>query len=177
MLHAEAAIRDERGAPVARGSVGELTLRGPHVCLGYFRRPEEWAKVFRDGWLWTGDLARQDADGRYFIVGRSKEMYISGGENVYPVEIETAIYACSEVAECAVLGVPHERWGETGLAAVALKPGAQLDEAGLLAALKDRLAGYKLPRHVLFLEALPKTGAGKIAKPQIRQLFERRWPR
>ncbi|HUP91609.1 MAG TPA: long-chain fatty acid--CoA ligase [Solimonas sp.] len=174
MLHAEAVIRDAEGQPVARGEVGELTLRGPHLFLGYYQRPEETAKCLHDGWLWTGDLARQDAEGFFYIVGRSKEMYISGGENVYPVEVESAIYEQPEVAECAVVGVPHERWGETGLAALALKPGCTLSAEELRGRLKQRLAGYKVPGHVLFLDALPKSGAGKILKPEIRKLFEGR---
>lgn len=177
MLHVEAVLRHPDGAPVARGEVGELTLRGPHVCLGYYRRPKETAELIRDGWLWTGDLARQDADGFYFITGRRKEMYISGGENVYPVEIETALYQQDEIAEAAVLGVPHERWGETGLAAVALKPGRRLDAAELRQRLKHALAGYKVPQHFLFLDTLPKSAVGKIQKTEIRRLFDERGAR
>lgn len=172
MLHAEAAIRRPDGTPVAPGEVGELTLRGPHLCLGYFRRPDDTARSLRDGWLWTGDLARQDAEGFYYITGRAKEMFISGGENVYPVEVEAAIYELSEVAECAVVGVPDPRWGETGLAAVALRPGRMLAAAELRARLKARLAGYKVPTQYIFLDSLPKSGAGKILKPEIRRLYE-----
>lgn len=172
IANAEAVIRAEDGTPVARGEIGELTLRGPHLCLGYYRRPEETAKAFRDGWLWTGDLARQDADGYYYIVGRSKEMYISGGENVYPVEVEAALYEQPEIAECAVLGVADELWGDVGLAAIACKSGHTVTGADLRLRLKQRLAGYKVPTHYLFLEALPKSGAGKIHKPEIRKLFE-----
>jgi fatty-acyl-CoA synthase len=172
MLHAQAAIRDAAGAVVPRGQVGELTLAGPHLALGYYQRPAETAQAFRDGWLWTGDLARQDAEGFYYIVGRSKEMYISGGENVYPVEVESAIHEQPEIAECAVLGVPHPRWGECGLAAFSLKPGERLGPEELKGRLKERLAGYKVPQHYLLLDALPKSGAGKILKPEIRRLFE-----
>lgn len=172
MLHAQAVIRDESGAAAPRGTVGELTLAGPHLMLGYYQRPEETAKTLRDGWLWTGDLARQDEDGFFYIVGRSKDMYISGGENVYPIEIETVLYQQPEIAEAAVVGVPHERWGETGLAAIALKPGRTLEPEDLRARLKRVLAGYKVPGHYLFLETLPKSAAGKMLKPQIRRLFQ-----
>jgi fatty-acyl-CoA synthase len=172
MLHAQAVIRDEHGAPVPRGTVGELTLAGPHLMLGYYQRPEETAKTIRGGWLWTGDLARQDEDGFFYIVGRSKEMYISGGENVYPIEIESVLYQQPEIAEAAVVGVPHERWGETGLAAISLKPGRKLDAEQLRARLKQALAGYKVPGHYLFLDTLPKSGAGKILKPEIKRLFK-----
>lgn len=177
MLHAQAVIRSEDGSPVPRGEVGELTLHGPHLCLGYYRQPAETAKAIRNGWLWTGDLARQDEDGFFYIVGRSKEMYISGGENVYPIEIEAALYEQPEISECAVLGVPHERWGETGLAAVACRPGQALDAETLRARMKQRLAGFKVPGHFLFLPSLPKSGAGKIHKPQIRKIFDQQPPK
>lgn len=168
----EAVVRRPDGSAAAPGEIGELTLRGPVVCAGYFRRPAETAEVLRDGWLWTGDLARRDANGLFYICGRRKEMYISGGENVYPAEVEAALLQCRGVAECAVIGVPHPRWGETGLAAVVARSGAQLTADNLRLELKTRLASYKLPGAFLFLDELPKTGAGKIAKPEIRQLFE-----
>ena len=169
-----AKIRSPEGRPLPRGEVGELTLSGPLVCAGYFRRPEETADSIRDGWLWTGDLARQDDQGLFYICGRRKEMYISGGENVYPAEVEAALAQCKGVAECAVVGIPHPRWGETGLAAVALKRGAKLSVDNLRSELKTKLAGYKVPSEFLFLKALPKTGAGKINKPGIRALYDER---
>jgi len=171
-----AVIRRPDGSAVARGDVGELTLSGPLVFSGYFRRPAETAAALRDGWLWTGDLARQDADGLFYICGRRKEMYISGGENVHPAEVEAALAQCRGVAECAVVGIPHARWGETGLAAVALRRGARQSADDLRVELKARLAGYKVPSEFMFLKALPKTGAGKINKPGIRALYERRPP-
>ncbi len=172
MLYAEAVIRNPDGAPVQADEIGELTLAGPHLSLGYFRREQDTAASFRDGWLWTGDLARRDGDGLFYICGRRKEMYISGGENVYPAEIEGLLYTHPAVAECAVLGVPDARWGETGLAALALKSGERLSGSELQAWLRSRLAGYKRPRHILFLETLPKSGAGKILKTEIRSLYE-----
>jgi len=168
----EAMIRRPDGREARRGEVGELTLSGPVVCSGYFRRPQETAEALRDGWLWTGDLARQDEDGLYYICGRRKEMFISGGENVYPAEVEAALSTCRGVVECAVLGIPHPKWGETGLAAVTLKRGAKQSADNLRAELKDKLAGYKVPSAFLFMKDLPKTGAGKINKPGIRALYD-----
>jgi fatty-acyl-CoA synthase len=176
MLHAEAVVRGPDGEPTPRGEVGELTLRGRHVFSGYFERPEATAEVLRDGWLWTGDLARQDADGFFYLVGRRKEMFISGGENVFPAEVENALYGHPAVAECAVVGVPDERWGEVGLAAIVLhgesvhqRTEAELAEE-LGAFLRGRLAGFKVPRQLLFLPALPKSGAGKVLKREIAHL-------
>lgn len=168
----QAMIRRTDGSACASGEIGELTLSGSHICSGYFEREAEWSKVFRDGWLWSGDLARSDEQGIHSIVGRSKEMFISGGENVYPAEVEAALSLCTGVAECAVLGVPNEKWGEVGLAAVSLKPAMQRDGESLSTELKTRLAGYKVPREYLFLPALPKSGAGKILKPEIRRIYE-----
>ena len=169
ILYTEACIRDADGAPVMRGEVGELTLRGPHLFSGYFRRPEATAETIRDGWLYTGDLATRDQDGFFYVVGRRKEMFISGGENVFPAEVERALYEHPAVSECAVLGVPDVRWGEVGLAAVVLAaPGS---EDVLRAFLKGRLAAYKVPKHVVFMDALPKNSAGKILKRDLAAAF------
>ena len=172
----QAVIRRADGRKAAPDEVGELTLSGPAVFSGYFRRPAETAEALRNGWLWTGDLARQDRAGLFYICGRRKEMYISGGENVYPAEVESALAQCRGVAECAVVGIPHARWGEAGLAAVALRRGARQTAEDLRAELKTLLAGYKVPAEFLFLKALPKTGAGKIDKPGIRALYAGRGP-
>jgi fatty-acyl-CoA synthase len=173
ILHALAAIRREDGRVCEPGEVGELTLAGPHVFAGYFERPEESAAVLRNGWLWTGDLATMDEEGFVTIAGRRKEMFISGGENVFPVEIENALYDHPAVSECAVLGVPDARWGEVGLAVVVPRPGQALDEEGVRAFLKDRLARYKVPKHVRLTDRLPKSGAGKILKNELREAFAR----
>jgi fatty-acyl-CoA synthase len=165
-------LADAAGPLLPRGRIGELTLAGPQLMLGYWQRPGDTAQMLRDGWLWTGDLAREDADGYFYIVGRRKEMYISGGENVYPAEVEAALAQCAGVAECAVVGVADARWGEVGLAAVRLQAGARANAEALRAELRPRLAGYKLPKHFLFLDALPRSGAGKLLKPEIRRLFE-----
>ncbi|NVB43319.1 long-chain fatty acid--CoA ligase [Pseudenhygromyxa sp. WMMC2535] len=164
LMHVEVRIIDQHGAVCGPEEVGELWIRGPHVCPGYDKNPEATAESFIDGWLHTGDLARADAEGCVTIVGRSKDMIISGGENIYPAEIESAISAHPAVAEAALIGVPHERWGEVGRAFVVLASGAQLDAEGLLAYLGEHLARYKLPKSVVFLDSLPRTGAGKIDK-------------
>lgn len=170
MLHGEAVVRRPDGTPVEPNEPGELTIRGPHVFLGYFERPEATAEALRDGWLWTGDLATIDEEGDFAIVGRRKEMFISGGENVYPAEVEAAIYDHPAVAECAVAGVPDERWGEVGVAGVVLKPGRELTTEELREFLTQRLARYKVPKHLVFLDALPKSAAGKILKTDLARL-------
>ena len=173
----QAVIRTAEGRQAQPDEVGELTLSGPMVFSGYYRRPAETADALRNGWLWTGDLARQDRSGLFYICGRRKDMYISGGENVYPAEVEAALAQCQGVVECAVVGIPHPRWGEAGLAAVALRRGAKQTVEGLREELKTRLAGYKMPAEFIVLKALPKTGAGKINKPGIRALYDRQGPR
>ena len=146
------------------GDTGELLLRGPHLCAGYWRRPEETAKTFAGGWLHTGDLVRRDEEGCFTIIGRSKDLIISGGENIYPSEVENVLAAHPDVAEVCVIGVPDARWGEVPRALVVLRPGTELTEAGLLEFCQSRLARYKHPRSVRFLEALPRTSAGKVAR-------------
>lgn len=150
------------------GEVGELQLRGPHVSVGYWRRPDATLEANPDGWFRTGDLVYRDENGFFFIVDRKKEMFISGGENVYPVEVETAIYEHPAVAEAAVVGVEDPQWGEVGKAFVALKPEATLSEEELLRFLRGRLARYKVPKSVEFLAALPRSAAGKILKRQLK---------
>ncbi|MCB9748676.1 MAG: long-chain fatty acid--CoA ligase [Myxococcales bacterium] len=171
LMHVDLRIAGE-GHDLARalgpGEVGELWLRGPHVFAGYWNNPEATAAALTpDGWLRTGDLARRDEGGCVTIVGRSKDMFISGGENIYPAEIESALAGHPGVEAVAVIGVPHPRWGEVGRAIVVRRAGAAgegLDEARLLEHARGQLARYKLPRSVVFVEALPRTGAGKIDK-------------
>jgi fatty-acyl-CoA synthase len=167
MLHARAMVRRSDGTPCGADEPGELTLAGDHLFAGYFEREQATAEVLRDGWLWTGDLATVDADGFFTIVGRRKEMFVSGGENVFPVEVESALYDHPAILECAVLGVPDERWGEVGLAVVVLRRGAELSEAGLRAHLRERVANYKVPKHVRFVDELPKSAAGKVLKQSL----------
>jgi len=150
---------------------GELLVRGPNVFPGYWRNDAATSATLAGGWLHTGDVVERDDEGYFFIKGRLKEMFISGGENVYPVEIETALYGFEEIAECAVMGVPHPRWGEVGLAAVCVRAGRSIDEAALAARLREKLAAYKVPRAFLFVDTMPKTGAGKIDKPALRAKY------
>jgi len=171
VLGSEAVVRRPDGRACDPDEVGELTLRGPHLFSGYFGRPEATREALRDGWLWTGDLATRDDEGRFTIVGRRKELFISGGENVYPAEIEAALHDHPEVASCAVVGVPDRRWGEVGLMAVVARPGASLDPEALRGWLRERLARYKVPKHVRILGALPTSGAGKILKTELAQEF------
>jgi long-chain acyl-CoA synthetase len=155
---------DDDGKDVGPGEVGEIAIRGENVMKGYWQRPEETAKAIPDGWFRTGDLARRDEDGYYFIVDRKKEMIIRGGYNVYPREIEEALYEHPAVAEVACIGVPHPDLGEEVAAAVALKPGrsAEIDELREFA--KARVAAYKYPRHLWLVDALPKGPTGKILR-------------
>ncbi|MDW8356845.1 class I adenylate-forming enzyme family protein [Thermus sp.] len=174
MPHLQARLVREEGGEAGLGEAGELWLSGGVVMQGYFRRPEENAKVFvYDGerlWLRTGDLAYRDEGGRFYIVGRRKEMFISGGENVYPVEVERVLYDHPAVREAAVVGVPDPRWGEVGVAFLALR--APLDLEALRAFLRERLAAYKVPKHFVILEDLPKTGPGKVQKEALKRLWE-----
>jgi fatty-acyl-CoA synthase len=171
MLRALAEVRRPDGTPCDVSEVGELTLAGQHLFAGYFERPVATTEALRDGWLWTGDLASRDGEGRYRIVGRRKEMFISGGENVYPAEIERALHDHPRVGSCAVVGVPDERWGEVGLMAVVPRPGAELTGEELRSWLRERLARYKVPKHVWLLDALPTSGAGKILKSELARSF------
>lgn len=146
---------------------GELLIRGPHVIPGYWNRPDATAESIVDGWLHTGDLARCDAEGYYYIIGRSKDMLISGGENIYPAEVESVMHSHPAVAEAALIGVPDEKWGEVGRAIVVIEPGRTLTEDELIAFLRERLAKYKIPRSVVFVDALPKTAIGKLDKKSL----------
>ena len=158
-------IVDEKGNARGADEVGELLVRGPHVCAGYWNRPEETAKAIdQDGWLRTGDLARRDAEGYYTIVGRSKDMIISGGENIYPAEVESVLHAHPAVAEAALIGVPDAKWGEVGRAMIVPQKGARVTAEELIAFCQPRLARYKIPKSFVFVDALPMTAAGKIDK-------------
>jgi fatty-acyl-CoA synthase len=167
----EARLVREDGAEAAPGEVGELWLRGPACCAGYFEDPAATAaSIDREGWLHTGDLATRDEEGFFSVAGRRKDMFISGGENVYPLEIETALLAHPAVALAAVVGAPDARWGEVGHAFVVLRAdegAAAATEADLLEHLRGRLARYKVPKRVTRLEAMPLTAAGKIQKTEL----------
>jgi long-chain acyl-CoA synthetase len=160
----EMRLVDDEGRDVADGDVGEIAIRGENVMKGYWGKPEETAKAIPDGWFRTGDLARRDEDGYYAIVDRKKEMIIRGGYNVYPREIEEALYEHPAVAEVACIGIAHPDLGEEVAAAVALKPGASADPDELREFVKARVAAYKYPRHVWLVDALPKGPTGKILR-------------
>ena len=150
---------------------GELMLRGPGITPGYWNNPEATAKAFEDGWLCSGDIAYYDEDGDYYIVDRSKDMYISGGENVYPAEVENVLFQMAGVAEAAVIGVHDDKWGEVGKAIIVLKPGAEVSAEAVVAHCKAKLAGFKAPKHVVFVQVLPRNAAGKVEKPRLRREF------
>ncbi len=171
LFHIDVKIVREDGTECGPDEVGELLIRGPHVCAGYWNNPEATAEAFKGGWLHTGDLAKRDAEGYYYIVGRIKDMFISGGENVYPAEIESVLYSHPAVAEAAVIGIPDPKWGEVGRAIVALRPGASVTEEELLDFCRERLARYKVPKSIIFVDALPKTGAGKIDKERLKKEY------
>lgn len=167
-LYVQLRICDSEGREVKRGETGELLIKGPNVMRGYWNLPEANRQAFTaDGWLRSGDAARQDEDGYYYIVDRWKDMFISGGENVYPAEIENVISQLGGIQENSVVGVPHEKWGEVGRAFVVLKPGSELDEAAILGHCRKYLASYKVPREVRFLDTLPHNATGKVAKRQL----------
>ncbi|MFF4759820.1 long-chain fatty acid--CoA ligase [Streptomyces sp. NPDC001292] len=157
------------GQDAEPGQRGEILVHGPNVMTGYWGRPDDTEAAFTDGrWLRTGDIARIDDDGYAYIVDRVKDMFVSGGENVYPAEVEDTILAHPAVAECAVIGMPDQVWGEVGRAVVVLKPSAHADEHDILDHLQGRLAKYKIPKSVIFTDALPRTASGKIMKPALR---------
>ena len=169
-LYVDVRIVDRAGRDVAVGEHGELQIKGPGVTPGYWQRPEATAEAFSDGWLHSGDVAVRDADGYYTIVDRWKDMYISGGENVYPAEVENVIYQLPQVAEAAVIGVADERWGEVGRAFVVVRPGQSLSAAEVIAHCQAGIARYKVPRSVVFLDKLPRNAAGKVVKGDLRQM-------
>ncbi|MEU0740439.1 long-chain fatty acid--CoA ligase [Streptomyces sp. NPDC006134] len=157
--------------PADVGETGEVVVRGPHVMAGYWGLPEETAASFTDGWFRSGDAARVDEDGYVHIVDRIKDMIISGGENVYPAEVEDALLAHPDVAECAVIGVPDATWGEVPRAVVVPRRGARPDPGHLLASLAGRLAKYKIPKSVVIADELPRTASGKLLKSQVRRRY------
>ena len=161
-------IEDADGNEVPEGEPGELVVRAPAITKGYWGQPETTASVLSHGWYRTGDVARRDEEGLYYIVDRVKDMIISGGENIYSAEIENALSTHEEIAAVAAIGVPDERWGEAVKACVVLKPGSQLDEEGVIAFARTRLAGYKVPKSVEFLTEFPLVPSGKVSKKDLR---------
>ncbi|WP_328660249.1 long-chain-fatty-acid--CoA ligase [Nocardia salmonicida] len=169
--HSEVRIVDPDGNDVPRGTVGEITVRGGNVMLFYWNKPDETAATIRNGWLYTGDGGYIDEDGYLYISDRIKDMIVSGGENVYSVEVENALASHPAVAACAVIGVPDPHWGERVHAVVACRAGATLELADARAHLKDLIAGYKAPRSLDIVDELPVSGAGKILKRELRRRY------
>jgi fatty-acyl-CoA synthase len=167
-------IQDELGHELQPGETGEICVCGPAVFAGYYNNPEANAKAFRNGWFRTGDLGHLDQAGYLFITGRASDMYISGGSNVYPREIEEKLLTHPALAEVAIVGVPDRTWGESGIAVCVCRPGASLDEAALLSWLEDKVSRYKLPKRVVFWDELPKSAYGKITKKIVREALEAR---
>jgi len=168
----ELRIVDENNNPLPRGEIGEIIVRGDTVMMGYWERPAETAAAIVDGWMHTGDGGYMDADGYVYVVDRIKDMIISGGENVYSIEVENVLAQHPAVAQCAVIGIPSERWGEQVHAVVVLRPGADASPEELIGFCRDRIAAYKCPRSVdLSAEPLPLSGAGKILKRTLRQRY------
>lgn len=158
-------------APAETGETGEVVVRGPHVMPGYWGLPDETAAVFHDGWFRSGDAARIDEDGYVTIVDRIKDMIISGGENIYPAEIEDQLLAHPDIVECAVIGVPDEKWGEVPRAVVVPREDVALDPDEVLASLAGRLAKYKIPKSVVLADELPRTASGKLLKSRVRKRY------
>jgi fatty-acyl-CoA synthase len=170
LMTIETRIVDDDGQEVADGERGELWVRGPCVASGYWNQPELTAKAFVDGWFITGDAAMKDADGYFYIVDRKKDMYISGGENVYPAEVEAAIAEMTDIGESAVIGVPDERWGEVGRAYVIPVAGKSVTEEQVIAHCAARLAKFKVPKSVVIAESIPRTASGKVQKHILKEL-------
>lgn len=171
VLHTEVRIVRPDGTDADVGELGELWVKGPNVTPGYWNRPDANASSFTDGWLHTGDATRVDEEGFYYIVDRWKDMYISGGENVYPAEVESVLHQLNAIAEAAVIGIPNEQWGEVGMAIVAVKPGQTLSAEEIHAHCQANLARFKCPRLIKFVDALPRNATGKIHKPTLRKNF------
>jgi long-chain acyl-CoA synthetase len=168
----EVAVLDEAGNKLPPGQVGEIATRSPWNMAGYWNLPEATAKTIdQDGWLRTGDAGYLDEDGYVYIHDRVKDMIITGAENVYPAEVESAIYGHPDVADVAVIGVPDEKWGEAVKAIVVPKPGKSPDPQDIIAFARTRVAGYKAPKSVDFIEALPRNASGKILRRELREPF------
>ncbi|SIQ04362.1 fatty-acyl-CoA synthase [Aromatoleum tolulyticum] len=172
--HCSVRVSGEGGADAKTGVSGEILVRGPNVMAGYWNNPQATSEALRDGWFHTGDMGHFDADGWLWVDGRKKEMIISGGENIYPAEIENLLMESPDIAEVAVVGRPDERWGECVVAVIVTHEGSTLDAGGVLGLLDGRIARYKLPKEVLFIDELPRTALGKVRKDEVRRLVARK---
>ncbi len=171
MINCEVRVVDEEGREVGVGEVGEVIGTSEAVSRAYWEKPEDTAETFRDGWVYTGDMGTKDEDGYVYIVDRKKDMIISGGENIYPREIEELLYQHPAILECTVIGIPDDYWGENVKACVVLKPEQKATEDELIQFCKDNMASYKKPKSVDFLDELPKSPQGKILKRELREQY------
>jgi fatty-acyl-CoA synthase len=169
-LHCEIKIIDEDGAEVAAGTSGEILVRGPNIMREYWQAPELTAEALKEGWFHSGDIGHLDEDGFLFVDDRKKDMIISGAENIYPAELENLLADCAELEEAAVVGRADEKWGEVPVAVAVRKTGARIDEDGVKEFFKDRIARFKHPHDVIFIEALPRNAMGKVVKDELREL-------
>src|SRR5271165_723942 len=167
----EVKVVDERDEPVATGNVGEVCVRGEHIMVGYWKNPELTDRALRGGWYHTGDMGYLDESGFLFLTDRKSDMIITGGENVYPTEVENSIYTHPDVLECSVVGMPDDRWGEVVQAVVVRREGSQIDAAAIIDHCREQLAGYKCPNRVAFVESVPKTAVGKISRKAVKELI------
>ncbi|MEM9529357.1 MAG: long-chain fatty acid--CoA ligase [Pseudomonadota bacterium] len=171
ILHVDVRVVDDQGADVAAGEAGEIIARGPSVITRYFNRPDAQETAFLDEWLKTGDVGRFDDDGFLFVMDRKKDMFISGGENVYPAEVEDCIAQLAGVLQVAVIGVADDKWGEVGAACIVKQPGSELTDSAVIAHCEQRIARYKIPKTVRFFDQLPLGGSGKVLKTELRKAF------
>jgi fatty-acyl-CoA synthase len=171
VFHTDIRIVDLEGGDLPQGEMGEVLVKGPNVIREYWRRPKETAETIEDGWLHSGDMGYIDEEGYLFLVDRKKDMYISGGENVYPAEVEDVIMSFDKVADVGVIGVPDKKWGEIGMAVVVKKPDTELTENEVIEFCKGKLAKYKIPKKVTFIDVLPRTATGKILKKNLRAQY------
>ena len=169
LLHTAVKIVDENGKEVKKGEVGEILIKGPNITPGYWNNEEATKNSFIDGWLKTGDAAQMDEEGFIYIVDRQKDMYISGGENVYPAEIENVIYQLPQIAEAAIIGIPDDKWGETGLAFIVTKENEDISKDEIINHCLKNLAKFKIPKLVEFIDALPRNATGKVLKRTLRE--------
>jgi long-chain acyl-CoA synthetase len=164
-------IDDGRGGALPPGEAGEIVVRGPNVMAAYHRRPDETHQTLRDGWFHTGDIGMLDGNGYLFLLDRKKDMIITGGENVYSVEVESVLAGHPAIREVAIVGVPDRHYGEALLAVVATHPGMALTADALQAFCRNKIGGYKIPRRLAVVDALPRTALGKVIKQELRRRF------
>ena len=172
VFYGEVRIVDKTGKDASPGEVGEIIIKGPTLMSGYWNRPDLTAETIRCGWLYTGDLARMDEEGYIYIVDREKDMYVSGGENVYPAEIEKVLHTHPKIFDTGIVGVPDEKWGEVGKAFIVLKPGETMGNGESFEFLKGKVAKYKIPKYAEYIEELPKTASGKIQKFLLKEMHK-----